>query len=187
MNRQPNHNTAAVRILSTKETTMNRRIATLIAALFAVLVLSACAVESPFQGTGSVTVLPSEPGPMNVRPESSGIQIVNHQQLADYQANLPAAVGPSVLAYSLTASNGSQIRNRRQLADYQAALPVYVARPVVKVGVAEKETQISSRQALADYQATLPLYVGKARPALTVVQQISDRQALAEYQTTLGQ
>lgn len=190
MNRQPHSHTTAIRTLtrtvshlSTKETAMNRRnatvrLTTVLVALFALLALSACAVQSPFQTAGSVTVLPSEPGPMM----TSGDQISSRQQLADYQAGL-SSIAPVVTAPK-AAVNGTQIVNRQQLADYQASLsnsaPV-VAAPKAAVN----DTQISNRQQLADYQASLPLYTAAKRTANAGVQQIHDRQALADYQATL--
>jgi len=181
MNRQPNLNNNTVRnlihtasSLSTKEITMNRRIATVLFALIATFVLTACAVPSPFQTTGSVTALPKEAAsPINDR-----------QQLADYQATLPLYVALPVSAKPVAKASGLQINDRQQLADYQATLPLYVAQPVPAKPVTSG-LQINDRQQLADYQATLPLYVGKTTASVTEVQPMTDRQWLAEYQATL--
>jgi len=179
MNRQPNrnHNTArnlthTASSLSTKEITMNRRITTVLFALVVTFVLTACAVPSPFQTTGSVTVLPKEAAsPINER-----------QQLAEYQASLPVYVALPVSARPV--ASGQQINERQQLAEYQASLPLYVALPVPAKPVTSG-LQINGRQQLADYQATLPLYVGKTTASVTEVQPMTDRQWLADYQVTL--
>ena len=153
MNRQPNPDSQTVHSLkhsasyqSQKEKAMNRRIATVLFVLFAALVLSACAAQSPLQTPGSVTLLPKVAGPV-----VSGPQVNDRQQLADYQAKLNSPAITSTAAKSGKTS-GVQIRDRQQLAEYQATLPLSFdkARPAVTV-----VQQISDRQALADYQASL--------------------------------
>ena len=151
MNRQPNLNNNNNNVrnlihtassLSTKEITMNRRITTVLFALIATFVLTACAVPSPFQTTGSVTVLPKEAAsPINDR-----------QQLADYQATLPLYVALPVSAKPVAKASGLQINDRQQLADYQATLPLYVGKTTASVTEVQPMTD---RQWLAEYQATL--------------------------------
>jgi hypothetical protein len=150
MNRQPNRNSNANVVrnlthfaseLSQKENAMNRRIATVLFALFAALVLNACAAPYPFQGTGSVTVLPKEAAPM-----VSGVQVNDRQQLTEYQASL-TAVSLVATAPKTVKASGQQVNDRQQLAEYQASLTVYTA--------PARGLQINDRQALADYQATL--------------------------------
>lgn len=183
MNRQPNHNSHTVRTLNTaalyvskKENAMNRRIATVLFALFAALVLSACAMPYPFQTTGSVTVLPKE--------AASELQISDRQQLAEYQASLIDV--PLVAAAPKTvAASGAQVNDRQQLAEYQASLTAVSLVAASPKTVKASGMQINNRQQLADYQASLPLYTAKTTAALTTVQQISDRQALADYQASL--
>jgi hypothetical protein len=210
MNRQPNLNNNTARnlthtasSLSAKEITMNRRITTVLFALVATFVLTACAVPSPFQTTGSVTVLPKEAAsPINDRHQlaeyqaslplyvalpvakASGLQINDRQQLAEYQASLPAYVALPVSAKPAVKDSGLQINDRQQLAEYQASLPAYVALPVPAKPVTSG-LQINDRQQLAEYQASLPLYVGKITASVTEVQPTTDRQWLADYQATL--
>ena len=184
MNRQPNpHNSHTVRTLNTaalyvskKENAMNRHIATVLFALFTALVLSACATPYPFQGTGSVTVLPKE--------AASELQINDRQQLAEYQASLTAVSLVAAVPKAVAAS-GVQINNHQQLAEYQANLTAVSLVAATPKTVAASGVQINSRQQLADYQASLPVYTGKTIAALTTVQQINDRQALADYQASL--
>ncbi len=178
MNSHPNSHTTAISNLththshlSTKETAMNsriatvriathriathriatHRIATILVALFVTLVLSACAVPSPFQQTGSVTLLPKEAA----APNANGVQVSDRQQLADYQASLGSlSVAPTTTGRSN--STDTQISSRQWLAEYQASLPVSTAdsataRTARYTGI----QQIYDRQALADYQATL--------------------------------
>ena len=118
MNSQRNLNTVrslnrTASYLSTKEKAMNRRIATVLFALLTALVLSACAVPSPFQTTGSVTVLPKEAAPLMTGP-----QINNHQQLADYQASLPLYVGEK----TASTTTAQPMTDRQWLTEYQATL-----------------------------------------------------------------
>lgn len=127
---------------------MNRRIVTVLFALFAALVLSACAVQSPFQTAGSVTVLPSAPGPMAVNVT----QISDRRQLADYQAGLSSTAPVIAAPKAVAAVNGPQISDRQQLADYQASLPFYSGKTPASVTTVQ---QIANRQQLADYQANL--------------------------------
>ncbi len=156
MNRQPNpNNSHTVRSLnnaafhvSKKENAMNRRIDTVLFALFAVLILSACAAPYPFQGTGSVTVLPKE--------AASGLQINDRQQLAEYQANL-SDVSLVSTAPKAVKSSGTQINDRQQLAEYQASLSLYSGKMTTAKTIAAETAvqQIADRQELADYQASL--------------------------------
>lgn len=183
MNRQPNLNSQAIRNLSSvatnlskKENAMNRRIATVLFALFTALVLSACAMPYPFQATGSVTVLPKE--------AASGMQINDRQQLADYQASLPAISLVAVTPKTAEAS-GVQINDRQQLTEYQASLTAVSLVSAAPKTVAASGLQINNRQQLAEYQATLPLHTAITTAAVTTVQQINDRQALADYQANL--
>lgn len=160
MNRQPNRtsNSSAVNVpysafkllhsyaafyLSPKENPMNRRIATVLFSLFALLILSACAMPSPFQTTGSVTVLP--------KVAAADMQISDRQQLAEYQANLTAFSLVAVAPKTAVKASGLQINDRQQLAEYQASLPVYVVNATRYTGV----QQINDLQELAEYQATL--------------------------------
>ena len=192
MNRQPNsHNSHTARTLNTaalnvsqKENAMNRRIATVLFVLFSALVLSACAVQSPFQTPGSVTVLPKTAGPVITGP-----QVNDRQQLANYQASLPAVSLVSTALKSVKAS-GVQINDRQQLADYQASLPAVSLVAAAPKSVAASGVQINGRQQLAEYQASLPLYTAKTTDtktiaSVTTIQQINDRQALTEYQASL--
>lgn len=153
MNNQPNRNSNPVQTsnctaayLSTNESSMNRRIATFLFALFAAMILSACAIPYPFQGTGSVTVLPKE--------AVTDLQINSRQDLAQYQATFPA-ISLVATAPKTVKANGPQISNRQQLAEYQASLPLYVALPSAKSATSSDDTQNSGRQWLADYQVTL--------------------------------
>jgi len=155
MNRQPNSNSHTIRNLkntalyvSKKENPISRRIATVLFALFAALVLSACAAPYPFQGTGSVTVLPKE--------AASGLQINDRQQLAEYQASLPD-VSLAASAPKAVKSSGTQINDRQQLAEYQASLSLYTGKMTTAKTIAAVTTvqQIADRQELADYQASL--------------------------------
>jgi len=152
MNSQRNLNTVRSLIrtasyLSPKEKAMNRRIATVLFALLTALVLSACAVPSPFQTTGRVTVLPKEAAPL-----MAGQQINDRQQLTDYQASLPAYVALPVSATPVVKDSELQINARQQLADYQASLPLYVGKKTASTTTAQPMTD---RQWLADYQVTL--------------------------------
>ncbi|MFZ1757273.1 MAG: hypothetical protein WBO46_01685 [Caldilineaceae bacterium] len=193
MNRQPISNTAAIRTLShspnrtaahlsTKENPMSRRIATVLFSLFAILILSACAAQSPFQTAGSVTVLPEA--------AASDLQISDRQHLAEYQATLPA-ISLKFTAPRTAKASSAQINDRQQLADYQANLSAFaVVATAPMTTVKASGVQINSRQQLADYQASLPLYTSKAsvtgtRVAVTTVPQISNRQELADYQASL--
>lgn len=142
MNRQPSSHTA--RNLNAKESKMNRRIVTVLFALFAALVLSACAVQSPFQSPGSVTLLP--------KVAFNEMQINDRQQLAEYQANLTASSLVAVAPKSAVKTSGLQINDRQQLAEYLGSLPVYTGTTPAAVTAV---LQLNDRQALAEYQATL--------------------------------
>lgn len=145
MNHQPFSHTA--RNLNAKESKMHRRIVAVLFALFAALVLSACAVQSPFQTAGSVTVLPKIAGPAISSP-----QVNDRQQLADYQASLSSIVPVAAVPKAVAAVNDTQISSRQQLADYQASLPLYTGKTFAAVTTVQ---QIADRQELAEYQATL--------------------------------
>ena len=193
MNSQPNSNTTAVRNLtnttfnlSTKETLMNRRIATVLFTLFAVLILSACAVPSPFQSTGSVTILPKEAAAPKVSV-ASGLQINDRQQLADYQASL-SNFAVIATAPKVSVASGLQINDRQQLAEYQASLSNFAVIATAPKVSAASGLQVNDRQQLADYQASLSNFaVIATAPKVSVASglQINDRQQLAEYQATL--
>ncbi|MBI3960424.1 MAG: hypothetical protein HY328_16545 [Chloroflexi bacterium] len=127
---------------------MNRRIATVLFVLFAALVLSACAVQNPFQTPGSVTLLPKEAA----APLTAGQQINDRQQLAEYQTNMTAYALVATAPKSATKANGLQINDLQQLAEYQASLPLYTGKPIASVTTVQ---QINDRQQLAEYQATL--------------------------------
>ncbi|HRJ44761.1 MAG TPA: hypothetical protein PL105_22890 [Caldilineaceae bacterium] len=121
MNRQPNRTSSTVRsqthtafYLSQKENPMNRRIATVLFSLCTLLILSACAVPSPFQTTGSVTVLP--------KVAFNDMQINDRQQLAEYQASLSAFSLVTASPKPVAKTSGLQINDRQQLAEYQATL-----------------------------------------------------------------
>ena len=80
----------------------------------------------------------------------AGQQINNRQELADYQASLPAYVALPVSTKSV--ASGLQINDRQQLTDDQASLPLYVGKTTASATTAQPMTD---RQWLAEYQATL--------------------------------